>query len=226
MPTKTEAAPTQQLIELETIQQDAIILRNGGLRKIVMVTGLNFDLKSEEEQTLTLYAFQNFLNGLNYSVQLFIHSRKINIEPYLTTLAARRQEEPMAILQNIIGEYREFIRSFTSQNAIMEKRFFAVVPYDPIQLPAAGRTALRRLLGLFGKKPPPAEQDAAARQREFSRRLQQLDQRVDQVISGLTQVGVRAVPLNEEEITELFYNLYNPETTGTSKNLELESPHD
>ncbi len=208
-----EAQPTQQFIEIEEIKQDTIILRNGGLRKILIVSGLNFDLKSEEEREMIIYSFQSFLNSLNFPVQIFIHSRKINIEEYLSKLATRQQEESMELLKNIIGEYQEFIRSFVGQNAIMEKTFFVVAPYDIIEIPKAGKNLMRSILGVFGKKSSTIEVDLAATERNFDQHLQQLTQRVDQVSSGLNQVGLRAVALNESEIVELFYNLYNPEST-------------
>ncbi len=208
-----EALPTQKFIEIEEIKQDTIIMRNGGLRKILIVSGLNFDLKSEEEREMIIYSFQSFLNSLNFPVQIFIHSRKINIEEYLSKLATRQQEESMELLKNIIGEYQEFIRSFVGQNAIMEKTFFVVVPYDIIEVPKAGKNLVRNILGVFGKKPPTVEADLATNEKGFDQHLQQLNQRVDQVTNNLNQIGLRAVALNESEITELFYNLYNPEST-------------
>lgn len=207
----TEAQPTQQFIEIEEVKQDTIIMRNGGLRKILLVSGLNFDLKSEEEKEMIIYSFQSFLNSLNFPVQIFIHSRRINIEEYLSKLAVRQQEESMELLKNIIGEYQEFIRSFVGQNAIMEKTFFVVVPYNIIEVPKAGKNLVRNILGVFGKKKPTAEQDTATAEKGFDQHLQQLTQRVDQVSNGLNQVGLRVVALNESEIIELFYNLYNPE---------------
>lgn len=218
MATKTEEAlPTQQFVEIEEIKQDTIILRNGGLRKILIVTGLNFDLKSEEEKGLIIYSFQNFLNSLNFSAQIFVHSRKLNIENYLSQLVVRQEQESMELLKNIIGEYREFIRSFVSRNAIMEKSFFVVVPYDTVDFSPA-KSATKKFFGfLRGKslselKKSSLEEEKATAQQNFQHNLQQLNQRVDQVANGLSQIGLRAVALNESEIIELFYNLYNPES--------------
>ena len=207
-----EALPTQQFIEIEEIKQDTIILRNGGLRKILIVTGLNFDLKSEEERGLIIYSFQNFLNSLNFSLQIFVHSRKLNIENYLSQLVVRQEQESMELLKNIIGEYREFINSFVGQNAIMEKNFFVVVPYDTVDL-AQAKTFGKKMLGfLSGKKTNIADEEKMRLQQNFDHNLQQINQRVDQAVNGLNQIGLRAVPLIESEITELFYNLYNPES--------------
>src|SRR3989338_3268227 len=216
-----EALPTQQFIEIEAIQNDAVILKNGGLRKILMVSGVNFDLKSEEEQQLIIYAYQGFLNSLNFSLQQFIHSRKLNIENYLNKLEQVQNKETNELLKNQIGKYREFIKSLISENAIMNKTFFVVVPYDPIQISEAAAGAAQKIFGLLKKKPPAIlEQSEPEKQKQLEHNLDQLNQRVDLIISGLTQIGLRAAPLNREEIIELFYNLYNPEAIE-KKELEI-----
>src|SRR3989344_7911623 len=132
---KPGTTPTQQFVEIESITNDMVKLKSGGLRKILLVSGVNFDLKSEEEQGLIIYAFQGFLNSLSFSVQVFIHSRKLNIEGYLQKISERENQEPNDLLKNQITEYREFIQTFVSQNAIMDKTFFITVPYDPVALP-------------------------------------------------------------------------------------------
>lgn len=196
---------TQQFVEVEAIKDGVAILQNGSLRQILMVGGINFDLKSEEEQNLIIAGYQNFLNALDFSVQIVIHSRRLNITDYLEKLKGRQNQETNELLKAQIEDYVEFVRSFVENNAIMDKTFFMTVPYDPVVLPQGVKLGWQRLIG---KKPKaetaPAEQDLSAN-------LLQLQQRVDQVIVGLNQIGLRAVPLNNEEAAELFYNLYNPE---------------
>lgn len=214
---KQESLSTQQFIDLETIENGVIKLKSGALRKILLVAGTNFALKSEEEQGIITYAFQGFLNSLDFSVQFFIHSRKLNIDDYLKKLEERELREENGLLKNQILEYREFIKSLVSQNAIMQKRFFVVVPYDPIQIPKAGLDVAEKMLGWFKSK---TAQEAAAKKEEgLQESLEQLEKRIDQVVSGLNQVGLRAVTLNQEELLELFYNLYNPATV--EKKVEL-----
>ena len=111
MATKNEALPSQEFIDIESIEKGTVKLKSGGIRKVLLVSGTNFSLKSEEEQGIIIYAFQGFLNSLDFSVQFFIHSRKLNIDDYLKKLEGREQEEPDGLLKNQISEYREFIRS-------------------------------------------------------------------------------------------------------------------
>jgi len=204
MPEPTK--PSQQFVEIKEIKNDVVYLKSGGLRKILIVSGVNFDLKSETEQTLILNGFQNFLNTLDFSIQLFIHSRKTNIDLYLEKIAARKQEEENELLKIQIEEYIQFIRSFVEQNAIISKTFFVIVPYDPVALPSQ----TKGILSLFKKtKPSPQKIEEEAKKTQQS--LEQLNHRVDQVTHGLEQVGLRTTPLNDEELIELFYNLYNPQ---------------
>lgn len=202
-----ESQATQKFIEIDSIDNDVVILKGGGLRKVILVSGVNMELKSEEEQNLIYYAYQDLLNGLDFSVQFVAHSRKLNIDPYLALLESYRSKETNELLRSQIVEYKEFIKSFVQQNEIMTKTFFIVVPYDPITV--AGSEGLSKFLP-FLKNTTPSAQTQKGEMRE--KNLTQLNQRVDQVISGLQPIGLRAVILNREELIELFYNLYNPES--------------
>jgi len=199
--------PTQKFIEIKEIKNGVVYLKGGGLRQIVIVSGINFDLKSEVEQNLILATFQNFLNALDFSVQFFIHSRKTNINAYLERLAERKKEEPNELLKIQIEEYISFVRSFVEENAIITKSFFVVVPYDPIAIVSQTK-GLLGLLGLGGKR---ATREAEEEKKREEENLEQLSHRVNQVINGLEQIGLRAAVLEDEELTELFYNLYNPQ---------------
>ncbi len=195
-----KSSSTQQFVEVQEVRDGIISLKNGGLRQLLMVNGINFDLKSETEQELITGAYQNLLNALDFSLQFFIHSRRINIEPYLQKLQERQNQETNELLKTQIAEYLEFIKTFVANNAIMDKTFFVVVPYDPMSLPQTAKG----VLGFFKKKPAVLTEDPG-------RNLQQLKQRVDQIMIGLQQIGLRVVPLNSEETLELIYNLYNPQ---------------
>lgn len=202
-----EASSTQQFVEVEEIENDTVVLKNGSLRRILMVSGINFELKSEEEQNIITYSYQNFLNTLDFSVQMIIHSRKMNIDNYLAKLKERKNIESNELLKNQISEYIEFIGSFVELNAVMAKTFFVVVPYDPISIPSGGK----RLIDIFsfGKS---GKKTKSVLDQTLEQKIVQLNQRTDQVVSGLSQIGLRTVILEGEELVELFYSLYNPES--------------
>jgi type IV secretory pathway VirB4 component len=202
---------TQQFVDVEEIKDGIVFLRSGGLRAVVMVAGTNFELKSEEEQDGITGAYQNFLNALDFSIQIIVHSRKLNINSYLEKMAAIREKETNELLRNQASEYIEFIRSFVKENEIMTKNFFVVVPYEGAGLGELKKGALS--LFSFGKK----KNTDKEKQESMEQKVSQLRQRVDEVLNGLERAGLRAVVLNDEELLELYYNLYNPEST--EKNL-------
>ncbi len=221
-----EPLATQNLLEVERIERNCIVLKDGGLRSVILVSGMNFELRSEDEQNAALGSYQNFLNGLDFSVQIFIHSRKINIDGYIQELSGIERQEVNDLLKGLIGGYKDFVASLVADNPIMEKTFFVIVPYDSV-LPANQRAIFDAIAGFFKRKkvddptspsglrgagPTPDSQNESARTGVGDSAFAALAQRTEQVVSGLSQIGLRAVPLEEDELAELLYNLYNPET--------------
>jgi hypothetical protein len=203
-----QSLPTQQFVGIKEIKDGVVSLKRGGLRQILIVSGVNFDLKSETEQELILNTFQKFLNTLDFPVQFFIHSRKVNVDSYLDLMRERLAEEPNELLKIQIQEYIEFIRTFVEQNAIISKTFFVVVPYETVSLNEATGGIFSGLFAAPKQKKADSPEAVTAQEN-----LRQLSQRVSQVIDGLAENGLRAVPLQDDELVELFYNLYNPQLT-------------
>lgn len=192
----------QQFLAVETIRDNTVILKNGGLRVILMCSSINFALKAAEEQDAITFQYQNFLNSLDFSLQLLIHSRRFNIAPYLESLKERQAEESNELLKIQITEYMEFIRTFVNMTNIMSKTFYAIVPFDEAIIEKGG--VLNKITSALGMKSGTQAGDP------FEVKKTQAWQRVDTVIEGLRRFGVRAAPLETEELIELFYGLYNP----------------
>jgi type IV secretory pathway VirB4 component len=203
---------SQDLVDLDDIKSDALILKDGGLRQVVMVGGINFSLQSEEEQNTLILSYQNFLNSVDFPLQIIIHSRKINIDHYLGELGARAKEETSPLLQNQITEYQEFVRQFVAENAIMEKTFLVVVPWYPVSLTSVSGGLLSSI-PFFGKNKNAAAEEATAREARFKTDVEQLSKRTQQIMEGLAAMGLEAVVLKTDALIELFYNFYNPGTT-------------
>lgn len=223
-----EPLATQNLLEADRIERNCVVLKDGGLRSVILVSGMNFELRSEDEQNAALGAYQNFLNGLDFSVQIFIHSRKINIDGYINELAGIERAETNDLLKGLVSGYKDFVASLVADNPIMEKTFFVVVPYDAA-VPANQRAIFDAIAGFFKRKKidptslselrgasdtpdPQSESAPALRNPQGEGGFAALAQRTDQVVNGLSQIGLRAMPLEEDELAELLYNLYNPET--------------
>lgn len=206
-PKAKSAAATQEFLPIATVRDGVVVLKGGeGLRAVLMVSSLNFALKSGEEQDALVFQFENFLNALDFPLQFVVQSRRLNINPYLETLTARQKEEPSELLKVQIGEYVEFVKSFVELTSIVTKAFFAIVPFTPSI--AEGKGGLLAGLGslLPGRSKPPAEAGGSA----FAQWRAQLAQRTDAVAAGLRRLDLRVAALNTEELVELFYGLYNP----------------
>lgn len=203
------AAIAQEFLPIDSIRDGILMLKSGGgLRAVLMVSSLNFALKSEEEQDALVFQYENFLNALDFPLQLAVQSRRLNIRPYLDLLTDRQKEEANELLKVQIGEYAEFVKSFVEMTNIVSKAFFAVVPFTPSIAERRGGL-WRGLVSRFGVR---TEANAAA-EGEFEQWRSQLLQRVDAVSSGLKRLGLRVAVLNTDELIELFYGLYNPAET-------------
>jgi len=200
------SANTQDLVEIEEIKGSTILLKSGKICEIIIVGGINFALKSDAEQDVIIHSYQNFVNSLNFPVQILIHSRKINISKYLKTLEERRAQETSGLLQDQIAEYKDFVERFVSENAIMSKTFLVVVSFSPALLKPSS------FLPPLPFKKASAEPADKTPEAEFGEAKKQLEQRVNQVMQGLANIGLEAAVLDNEQLLELFYNFYNPET--------------
>jgi len=193
-------ATTQQFLEIDQIREGIIILNNKTLRGILMVSSLNFALKSDEEQSAIIYQFQNFLNSLDFSSQIIVQSRRLNITGYLDKLKELEKKEENELLKVQIAEYQKFINDLLAGGTIMSKNFFVVVPYTLAEAQGltVGAEALKKT-----KMPALTEE-------LFQRCKNQLWQRMEFVALGLRRCGLQAIPLTTPEIIELFWSLHHP----------------
>ncbi len=222
MAPKSDLGNSLDLVNIKNIRDATVVMKDGGMRQVLMVGGVNFALKSESEQNIITQGYQNFLNGVDFPLQIVVHSRKVNIDRYLEGLEARKDAEESPLLQSQIREYVEFIRGFVQKNAIMEKTFLVVVPFFPVSLASTTKAAKGFLPSFLNKKKDAAGEakDAEEGERIFEENLAQLAERVSQVMNGLSVIGLDATVLKDDALIELFYNFYNPQTIER-KNITL-----
>ena len=214
-----KSKPAQDLVPIKEVRDGVVVLKDGGMRMVLMVSSLNFALKSEDEQTAILLQFQNFLNSLDFSTQIFIQSRRLDIRPYLATLEARLKDQLSDLMRIQIEEYMAFIRAFTESTSIMTKTFFVVVPYSSATIDQGESS--KGLFGMFGgEKKKEVEKGVGGDIARFEEARSQLEQRANVVKQGLIRTGVRAIPLGTEELIELYYKMFNP--GDTDKQLKVE----
>ncbi len=202
--TQTKAKSSQEFVAVKEIRDGVIILEDNQMRMALMASSLNFALKSTDEQEAIITQYQDFLNSLDFSIQFFIESRHLNIEPYLDNLRETEKKQTNELLKIQGREYIEFVKNFVSLTQIVSRTFYVIIPFTP---PVFGGTT-GIFAKFFGKKKE--KNKNGFEENNFEEYKSQLIQRSDAVIQGLARAGVRAVALNTEELIELFYNLYNP----------------
>lgn len=205
MATSSADKSTQSIVPIKEVRDGIIVLKDGSMRALLMTSSINFTLKSQDEQNAIIFQFQQFLNSLNFSVQIFIQSRRLDIRPYLATLESREKEQINDLMRIQTKEYIEFIRTFTDRSNIMTKSFYIVVPYTPPTL----SVQQKKVTNPFAKKKT-KEQMTASDQVDFDEARTQLEQRIAVVQQGIVRAGIRAVQLGTEESIEVFYRLFNP----------------
>ena len=207
-----KARPAQQFVPIQEVRDGVVILKDGGLRAVLIVSSINLSLKSNDEQNAIILAFQNFLNSLDFSTQIIIQSRRRDMRQYLLLLEERMKEVVEPLIKIQIKEYIEFIRAFTEQVNIMTKNFFVVVPYTPAAIGAKSSIAKTFL---NSKK-----NDQTSENIRFEEKRSQLDERIAVIQQGLGSMGIRSVQLGTEEVIELYYKTFNPGEAGQGIRLE------
>lgn len=206
----TTGKSSQDFIPIKEIRDGVVVLKDNSIRGVVMTSSVNFALKSADEQNAILFQFQNFLNSINFSIQIFAQSRRLDIRPYIALLENVEKNQENELLKVQTKEYIEFIKSFTSSVNIMTKSFFIVVSYVPALIQNK-----KSLFSFFGN----SVENEKQKTENFEENRTQLLQRMEVVMAGLTRLGVRAIPLGTEELVELYYKLFNPGDTEKPINI-------
>ena len=206
---RTSTKSTQDFVPVSEVRDGVVVLKDKSLRAVLLASSLNFALKSEDEQTAFIVQFQNFLNSLDFSCQIFVQSRMLDIRPYIATLEVAYKNQLDDLMRIQIREYIEFIKSFTEAANIMTKNFFVVVPYSPAALTIGAGASIAGKFAVGGQKAAAADVN-----RTFEEQVSQLEQRIAIVQQGLVRCGVRTVQLGTEEAIELLYKLFNPGEEG------------
>jgi len=208
----TSKISTQKYLYIDTIQDSVVILKDGGLRAVLMTSSVNFDLKSTDEQDAIIFAYQNFINSLDFPIQIQISSRVLNINGYLRYLQEFQQTQRNELLRIQTAEYAQFITELVAEANIVNKTFYLIIPFDPVE----------NKEGLLDKLSNALNPKIAVRysKQDFEKYKTQLWQRVNGVMYGLKRAGIYMTPLNSQELIELYYSLYNPDSEPT------ESLHD
>lgn len=201
---KTTTSATQKFLDVAEIKDDVVLLKNGSLRSILAVSSINFELKSSDEQEAIITQYQNFLNSVDFPIQILVSSRKLNMENYLNFLTENERKQPNELLRLQISEYKNFVSQMISVSNIMDKNFYIIIPFSPIENEEKG--FLSNFASILNPK-----KNIMEKRGNFETYKTQLYQRVDHITAALSGIGLKMIPLQTQELIELMFNSYNPE---------------
>lgn len=206
----TKGAPAQDFVPIREVRDGIVILKDGTMCNIILVSSINLSLKSADEQQATLQQFQSFLNTLDFPIQIVIQSRRYDVRPYILMLQNRLKEQKEQLLQVQTREYIQFIQSFTDTVNIMRKNFFVVVPYIPPMVSQS--SGIGKIFSFLKSSSGNNTNDIDA----FEEQRTQIEERMSVVEQGLTRLGLRVAQLGTQEAIELLYKTFNPGETTTN----------
>lgn len=200
-------ATTQEHLDIEDIRDDLVVLKDGSCCMILKTTALNFGLLSETEQDATILAYAGLLNSLTFPVQIFIRSKKSDVSDYIGSLKKQEDNQSNMALKNQIAKYRKFIETTVKENNTLEKKFYIIIPFSSLELglkPSLGSVSKRKTL--------PFQKEYILQKAKTS-----LFPKKDHLIRLLSRLGLKAEQLNTQNLIELFFSIYNPESVGQQK---------
>lgn len=211
-PVQTNPNSTQNALQIAEIRDGIVIMNDGSFRSVLMVKSINFDLMSGQEREAVEYSYQGFLNSLYFPIQIFIRSQKIDLRPYIDRLDKIRQEHDNMLLALLMEDYIGFIDALSQQTNIMDKKFYVIIPYFPVidvqKAITQSKNFFSGLTALFQNK----EQHVTINEGDLVAAKDELRNRVQAALAALQQCGIQGLPLDTQELIELYYDTYNPDT--------------
>lgn len=206
---------TQQYLDIAEIKENTIVMKDGTLRAVLLVSSINFALKSEDEQNAVIDSYVRFLNNLSFTLQIVIQSRELDIDNYLQYLKEKEKEQTNKLLKVQTADYMEYIKELTSLGKIMNKRFYIIVPYNPLSDKRKG------FFSLISEALKPAT-IIKLKEKTFREYQEMLERRIESVVGGLESMGVAVARLDTQSLIELYYKTYNPETSKNQALVDLD----
>jgi hypothetical protein len=209
---QTHPNSTQNSLQIAEIRDGIVIMSDGSFRSVVMVKSINFDLMSAQEQEAVENSYQGFLNSLYFPIQIFIRSQKVDLRPYIERLDKIRAEHDNMLLALLMEDYIAYIGNLSEQTNIMDKKFYVVIPFFPVIDAQKALTQSKNFLGGLGNLFSKKEQRVVINEADLENAKTELRNRVQAVLAGLSQCNVNGLPLDTQELIELYYDTYNPDT--------------
>lgn len=209
---KSNPNSTQNTLQIAEIRDGIVIMNDGSYRSVIMAKSINFDLMSLQEQEAVESGYQGFLNSLYFPIQIFMRSEKIDLQGYIDKLDKIRTEHDNMLLSVLMEDYINYMANLSEQTNIMDKRFYVIIPYFPVLDVQKAITSSKNFFSGLGALFSSKEQHVTINEQDLETAKTEMRNRVQAVLGGLLQCGVQALPLDTQELIELYYDTYNPDT--------------
>jgi hypothetical protein len=209
---KTNPNSTQNTLQIAEIRDGIVIMNDGSFRSIIMVKSINFDLMSSQEQEAVEYSYQGFLNSLYFPIQIFVRSQRVDLQPYIEKLDKIRTEHDNMLLALLMEDYINYIDQLSDQTNIMDKKFYIVIPYFPTVDVQKALSQSKGFISGIGKLFNNKEDHVVINEADLEKAKNELRNRVQAALGGLAQCSIQGLPLDTQELIELYYDTYNPDT--------------
>jgi type IV secretory pathway VirB4 component len=211
---KTNPNSTQNTLQISEIRDGIVIMNDGTFRAVIMCKSINFDLMSPQEREAVEFSYQGFLNSLYFPIQIFVRSQKVDMKPYLDKMDKIRMSQDNMLLGLLMEDYIAFLADIVQQTNIMDKKFYVVIKYPDSSEDV--RKALKQstsfFSGLAGLLSPGKPGHVVIDENTLEKAKTELRDRVQAVMQGLAEANIQSLPLDTEELIELYYDAYNPDT--------------
>jgi type IV secretory pathway VirB4 component len=201
-----DTLPSQDFIEIADIKNSLVLLKDGSLRSVIEVESVNFDLKSNDEQSAIVAGYQNFLNSIDFPLQIVINSRKLNMANYVKYLKDIEPTVKSDLLRMQLGEYGKFVQGLAELANIMTKRFFVVIPYYSVETAKQSKGVMSSVKSFFSSASHHMQELSLEDIKKYEA---QVEQRIGVVIAGLSPLGVTAKVLKDQELIDVYQRYYN-----------------
>lgn len=211
---KSNPNSTQNSLQISEIRDGIVIMNDGSFRAVIMCKSINFDLMSPQEREAIEFSYQGFLNSLYFPIQIYIRSQKVDLRPYLERMDKIRVSQDNMLLGLLMEDYIAFLSDIAQQTNIMDKKFYLVIKYPDSDedIRKALKQSTSFFTGLAGLVRPGRPDHVTINENTLETAKTELKNRVQAVMQGLSQAGIQSLPLDTEELIELYYDSYNPDT--------------
>ena len=203
---RKNTASTQKFIEILDIVEDIVIIAGGNACLVIEVKATNFALLSADEQDAKIFSYASLLNSLSFAVQILIRSKRIDISSYLNLLVDEQKKTQNQALAKQIGLYRDFVQELVKVNTILDKRFYVVIPYSSLE---KGITGAKDAAGI-----------STSQDNFFIGARSALHSKAESLHAQLGRLNLKAETLNKEQLTKLFYDIFNDNSISANQDAE------